>query len=1003
MNKLDLKQVRPLAQKKTITQEFTDEMFHQSLSSKNIFSVNLQSSSRPNSDLDKTKELFCRPESIADSELGLHVDGKEEEKCLKNEVDSVVRNHIHSIFGIETKIENKTNSSSRQLALKNIPKCKSDFKQGEVSSNKIQVLKQFNEFDFSVYQRNESTSYNLPMDENKRNINSSNQRSMSRYNYTNTSLPSKPIDKEDDNDEFLISNKEGCFIYEKATLKNHQPQISSLDSISKVLPKESEMMASNHFPGFTHQIYKSIPQIYIENDDESSSFASSIKKTSDQLNQVIHQNDIISSQAQPEVQTEIKAPLFIMSVEIEDSTKIVPIYEDESPEHIAYNFCSENGLTVQIMNILIEKIKQILNPISERKTNSLSSRKLNLVQSKEASLPNHSKSIKPPKQKSSFKFKRKDKSESFIDKLSNSSILNKSGDRLSEIKKCEKVLTEYDEDLVLAPQNMIKISSLRKLNEYQPPVEANEEFKRYSPYTLAGTLESPSNQNSHKILLGNLASINSSLSFKDSNFCPKNTKSLHSLKKHISKDLKDNINIVTKHDAYKDQNNSKVDTNTPKSSSIIRNKNSKHPKKKSSSISKLKSSKIPEKQDDSVSKGILIKNKSHPHFIRKSGKKESLYAKFIDVISQAIGSKKHACIRKEVGCVGQSQTKALITVSVDILERKQTQQTTSIPFKKTTNKNLIKKTVKNIEIPKLNNKILTTAKHLFRDNIKPFKHLEEEEKEMSLCNTLELNSKQTKAINQEPKINSLLPKEVVVNGTSSLEQPDSQGINQPNVINPITIEHNDTDQNFFNPNFLEGFITSSQGEINNSYASNTIQANNLVSFKDFSKQPNQNIRKCNKSRNRSKQQQISLSTEKKKKQNSVKQIKRPPIDFTCTSTYERNVKFLSNTKARIDELKKKLHTSSTNKKPINHESDVIHTSSLQKVFSSIFAKLDKDGDDEITYINCNIKSLSAECQKILRPLFVYLNEKKVKITKTEFFGFCNSIYKVSTYHLIQSI
>ena len=84
---------------------------------------------------------------------------------------------------------------------------------------------------------------------------------------------------------------------------------------------------------------------------------------------------------------EIKDPLYKMTIESEKGRKeVINIYSNSKPEEIAYNFCKENNLDFQTLELMIKKIKKLMESISKNKENKELEEKDNQIDEKENKL-----------------------------------------------------------------------------------------------------------------------------------------------------------------------------------------------------------------------------------------------------------------------------------------------------------------------------------------------------------------------------------------------------------------------------------------------------------------------------------------------------------------------------------------------------------------------------------------------------------------------------------------
>ena len=65
---------------------------------------------------------------------------------------------------------------------------------------------------------------------------------------------------------------------------------------------------------------------------------------------------------------DIKEPIYEMTIESEKGRKeIINIYSDSKPEEIAYNFCKENNLDFETLELMTNQIKKLMKIISTKK------------------------------------------------------------------------------------------------------------------------------------------------------------------------------------------------------------------------------------------------------------------------------------------------------------------------------------------------------------------------------------------------------------------------------------------------------------------------------------------------------------------------------------------------------------------------------------------------------------------------------------------------------------
>ena len=65
---------------------------------------------------------------------------------------------------------------------------------------------------------------------------------------------------------------------------------------------------------------------------------------------------------------ELKEPIYKMTIESEKGRKeIINIYPNSKPEEIAYNFCKENNLDFKTLELMISKVKILIETMSMKK------------------------------------------------------------------------------------------------------------------------------------------------------------------------------------------------------------------------------------------------------------------------------------------------------------------------------------------------------------------------------------------------------------------------------------------------------------------------------------------------------------------------------------------------------------------------------------------------------------------------------------------------------------
>ena len=65
---------------------------------------------------------------------------------------------------------------------------------------------------------------------------------------------------------------------------------------------------------------------------------------------------------------ENKEPIYKMTIESERGRKeIIHIYPNSKPEEIAYNFCKENNLDFETLELMINQIKKLMNYKNQKK------------------------------------------------------------------------------------------------------------------------------------------------------------------------------------------------------------------------------------------------------------------------------------------------------------------------------------------------------------------------------------------------------------------------------------------------------------------------------------------------------------------------------------------------------------------------------------------------------------------------------------------------------------
>ena len=65
---------------------------------------------------------------------------------------------------------------------------------------------------------------------------------------------------------------------------------------------------------------------------------------------------------------ELKEPIYKMTIESEKGRKeIINIYPNSKPEEIAYNFCKENNLDFKTLELMISKVKILIETMAKKK------------------------------------------------------------------------------------------------------------------------------------------------------------------------------------------------------------------------------------------------------------------------------------------------------------------------------------------------------------------------------------------------------------------------------------------------------------------------------------------------------------------------------------------------------------------------------------------------------------------------------------------------------------
>ena len=94
--------------------------------------------------------------------------------------------------------------------------------------------------------------------------------------------------------------------------------------------------------------------------------------------------------------------------------------------------------------------------------------------------------------------------------------------------------------------------------------------------------------------------------------------------------------------------------------------------------------------------------------------------------------------------------------------------------------------------------------------------------------------------------------------------------------------------------------------------------------------------------------------------------------------------------AYYNDLKAKRKTSSK----ANYKSEILIMKRRKQKLSEIFDALDSDKDNQISFINLNVKGLSGDLQKIFKPLFNELELIQQPLDKDEFIDAATRLYEV---------
>ena len=90
---------------------------------------------------------------------------------------------------------------------------------------------------------------------------------------------------------------------------------------------------------------------------------------------------------------DLKEPIYEMTIESEKGRKeIINIYSNSKPEEIAYNFCKENNLDFETLELMINQIKKLMKLIldknEEKEKNNIENKNKFFVSGEQQSLSN---------------------------------------------------------------------------------------------------------------------------------------------------------------------------------------------------------------------------------------------------------------------------------------------------------------------------------------------------------------------------------------------------------------------------------------------------------------------------------------------------------------------------------------------------------------------------------------------------------------------------------------
>ena len=80
-------------------------------------------------------------------------------------------------------------------------------------------------------------------------------------------------------------------------------------------------------------------------------------------------NSIINKSMKKSLESkDSKEPVYEMTIESEKGRKeIINIYPNSKPEEIAYNFCKDNNLDFETLELMINQIKKLMKSIEQKK------------------------------------------------------------------------------------------------------------------------------------------------------------------------------------------------------------------------------------------------------------------------------------------------------------------------------------------------------------------------------------------------------------------------------------------------------------------------------------------------------------------------------------------------------------------------------------------------------------------------------------------------------------